>query len=129
MQTLVLVIGLIAYYLAIFIRPNLVILLLTAYAFIDQLAPPVYAALFWKRATTRGVIAGLATGMGVALYFVLNPSHRPWQIHEGILGLVANIGVLVVVSLMTAAQNDGHAAGFVDAETALVEASPENALT
>jgi len=113
MQALVLAIGLVAYYLAIVKEANLVLLLLTAYAFIDQLAPPVYAALYWKRATTPGVLAGLAAGMATAVFFVLNPSLRPFQIHEGILGLIVNIVVLVTVSLMTRAQTDEHASAFV----------------
>lgn len=112
MQVLVLAIGIVGYYFAVVKRQNLVILLLTAYAFIDQLAPPVYATLFWKRATTRGVLAGLIGGVATALFFFLNPGLRPWQIHEGILGLVVNIGLLVAVSLATPAQGTEHAEVF-----------------
>ena len=73
----------------------------------------IVAALYWKRATTTGVLAGLAAGMATAVFFVLNPSLRPLQIHEGILGLVVNIVVLITVSLVTRAQTDDHASAFV----------------
>jgi SSS family solute:Na+ symporter len=112
-QILVVVIGLVAYYFAIVMQPNLVLLLLTAYAFIDQLAPPVYAALYWKRATTAGVLSGLFGGMATAVLFVLRPGLRPLGIHEGILGLVVNVALLVTVSHMTRPQNDEHASGFL----------------
>jgi SSS family solute:Na+ symporter len=129
MQALVVGIGLIAYYFAIFTQANLVVILLTAYAFIDQLAPPVYAALYWKRATTPGVFAGLAAGMATAVFFVLRQDLRPMQIHEGVLGVIVNIIVLVLVSHATSPQDARHIAVFAgpsvhapeDAEGVLAE--------
>jgi SSS family solute:Na+ symporter len=100
------VVGLVAYYLAVVREANLVLLLLTAYAFIDQLAPPVYAALYWKRATTAGVLSGLFGGMATAVVFVLRPGWKPFGIHEGILGLVVNVALLVSVSYLTRPQPD-----------------------
>jgi SSS family solute:Na+ symporter len=105
-QILVIVVGLVAYYLAVVREANLVLLLLTAYAFIDQLAPPVYAALYWKRATTAGVLSGLFGGMATAVVFVLRPGWKPFGIHEGILGLVVNVALLVSVSYLTRPQPD-----------------------
>jgi SSS family solute:Na+ symporter len=112
-QVLVIVVGLVAYYLAVVKEANLVLLLLTAYAFIDQLAPPVYAALYWKRATTAGVLSGLFGGMGTAVVFVIRPEWKPWGIHEGILGLVVNGVLLFVVSWLTRPQPDRHSAEFL----------------
>jgi SSS family solute:Na+ symporter len=100
MQALVLAIGGIAYWLAVIQERSLVWLLVSAYGLIDQLAPPVYAALYWRRATTRGVLAGLIGGSVTSVFFFLNPELRPWEIHEGILGLVVNVGMLVGVSLL-----------------------------
>jgi SSS family solute:Na+ symporter len=111
-QILVIVVGLVAYYLAVVREANLVLLLLTAYAFIDQLAPPVYAALYWKRATTAGVLSGLFGGMATAVVFVLRPGWKPYGIHEGILGLVVNLVLLVSVSYMTRPQPDQQAAEY-----------------
>lgn len=116
MQFLVLAIGIVGYYFAVLKKQNLVILLLTAYAFIDQLAPPVYATLFWKRATTRGVLAGLIGGLATAIFFFFLPDLRPWQVHEGILGLVVNIILLVSVSLLDRPQAPEHTAAFTRKE-------------
>jgi SSS family solute:Na+ symporter len=122
MQVLVLSIGGLAYWLAIVQQRSLVWLLLTAYGIVDQLAPPVYAALFWRRATTPGVLSGLLAGISTTVFFFLNPTLRPFEIHEGILGLVVNSSVLVLVSLMTRAQTQPHVQSFVTAAEAPVAA-------
>jgi SSS family solute:Na+ symporter len=121
MQALVLAVGGVAYFLAIVQERSLVWLLLSAYGLIDQLAPPVYAALYWRRATTRGALAGLVAGSATTLFFFLKPDLRPWEIHEGILGLMVNIPLLIIVSLMTKAQEPAQSAAFVDARSADVE--------
>jgi SSS family solute:Na+ symporter len=113
MQFLVLVVGGIAYYFAIVARPNLVYLLLTAYGLVAQLAPPVYAALFWKRATTTGVFAGLFAGAVVAGVFIWRPDLKPYDFHEGVLGVAANIAVLVGVSLLSRPQSSDHVRAFM----------------
>ncbi|HSJ10528.1 MAG TPA: sodium:solute symporter family protein [Longimicrobiales bacterium] len=114
MQVLVLAVGALAYYLAIVQQKSLVWLLLSAYGIIDQLAPPVYAALYWKRATTAGVLSGLAAGCATTVFFFLNPELRPYEIHEGILGLVVHIPILVAVSLLTRKQSAEHSKAFVE---------------
>lgn len=113
-QTLVLAFGALAFYLAIVQKQSLVWLLLTAYGFIDQLAPPVYAALYWRRATTTAVLSGLFAGLATTLFFFLNPEWKPYAIHEGILGVVVNVSVLVTVSMLTRRQAHEHVAAFVD---------------
>lgn len=114
MQMLVLVVGGIAYYLAVVQKKTLVFLLLSAYGVIDQLAPPVYAALYWRRATTPGVLMGLLAGIATSLFYFFRPDLRPFEMHEGILGLIANVLVLVTVSLATPAQAQAHTAAYVD---------------
>jgi solute:Na+ symporter, SSS family len=118
MRLLVLTVGAIAYYFAIIQQRSLVWLLLTAYGVIDQIAPPVYAALYWRRATTPGVLAGLLAGIVTTVFFFLKPGLRPFEIHEGILGLVVNIVVLVAVSLATRPQDPEHVEAFCAAEEA-----------
>jgi SSS family solute:Na+ symporter len=113
MQMLVLGIGGLAYWLAVIQQRSLVWLLLTAYGIVDQLAPPVYAALLWRRATTSGILAGLLAGSATAIVFFLNPALRPFEIHEGILGLFVNIAVLITVSLLTRPQKPPHVDAFV----------------
>ena len=114
MQALVLLTGAIAYYFALDPDSSLVQLLASAYGIISQFAPPVLAALYWKRATTQGAVAGLTTGALVAFFFWQNPEWKPFDIHEGILALLVHIPVLVGVSLTTPAQNDDHVAQFVN---------------
>ena len=115
MQVLVLSVGAAAYYLAIIARPNLVWLLLTAYGLIDQIAPPVYAALYWRRATTAAVVSGLIAGSATCIFFLWKPGLRPFDMHEGVLGVIVNVAVLVAVSLRTKPQPDPHIASFVGA--------------
>jgi solute:Na+ symporter, SSS family len=113
MRILVLAIGGISYYFAIIQQQTLVWLLLTAYGVVCQLAPPVYAALFWRRATTAGALAGLTAGILANVFFLIRADLRPFEIHEGILGVLVNVGVLVVVSLLTPPQSEAHTAAFV----------------
>ena len=113
---LVLAIGGLAYALIHTVPDRtLVSLLLTAYGLIDQLAPPVYAALFWRRATTAGVFAGLGAGALVTVFFIFYPELRPLEIHEGVLGVIVNTIVLVLVSRMTARRAPERAEEFVAA--------------
>jgi solute:Na+ symporter, SSS family len=113
MRLLVVVIGGVAYWFAIVQEQTLVWLLLTAYGVVCQLAPPVYAALYWKRATTRGVIAGLGAGIAANVFFLVRADLRPFEIHEGLLGVAVNVAVLAAVSLLDAPARDGRAEAFV----------------
>jgi SSS family solute:Na+ symporter len=97
----IVVAGAISYYFAVTEGVSLVVLLLTSYGIIAQLAPPVVASLFWKRATTAGALAGLLAGGGTALFFFFNPDWRLFDLHEGLLGLLVHVPVLAVVSLLT----------------------------
>ncbi|MBI1393243.1 MAG: sodium:solute symporter family protein [Alphaproteobacteria bacterium] len=116
-QAFVLAFGALAYYFAVSGSASLVVLLLTAYGLICQLAPPIVAALYWRRATTTGVIAGFAAGSATALFFFLSGflgnELRPFGLHEGVLGLLVHVPVLVVVSLATKPQAIAHSDGFV----------------
>lgn len=114
MQALVLVIGGVSYGFALDDSNSLVALLLGAYGMISQFAPPVLAALYWKRATTPGMLAGLVTGAATTMFFVLNPESNIWGIHEGIIGLIVHVPTLILVSLATPAQDAIHIAAFLD---------------
>lgn len=115
---LVLGAGGVAYYFAVAEGISLVVLLLTSYGIIAQLAPPVLAALFWPRATTPGAIAGLLAGAATALLFFFQPDWRPFGLHEGLLGLTVHVPVLVVVSLLTPAQPAEHVRAYLSPATA-----------
>lgn len=101
MRTGVIVIGGLAYFITIFGGQGLIALLLGAYGAIVQFAPGVYSALYWRRATAPAVITGLLVGTFVNYYYQLVASATPFDIHAGILGLIANIIVLVVISYLT----------------------------
>ena len=107
--------GIVAYFFAIAEGLSLVLLLLTSYGVIVQLAPTVLAALFWRRATTAGALAGLVAGGLATLWFFFRPELRPLDLHEGLLGLAVHVPVLVAVSLLTRPQPTGHVNAFVRA--------------
>ena len=117
-QGFVLITGLVAYYFAISESASLVVLLLTSYGLICQLAPPIVAALYWRRATTAGVAAGFAAGSGVAIFFFVTGyfgyNMRPLDLHEGVLGLIVHVPTMIIVSLLTKPQSEAHRAAFVD---------------
>ena len=114
MQGLVLLTGAIAYIFAQDPDSSLVLLLASAYGIIAQFAPPVVAALYWKRATTTGVIAGLIAGAATAFFFWQSPELKPFDMHEGIVGLMVHIPVLIGVSLATPPQSQLHLERFFD---------------
>lgn len=100
MRAAVVGVGAVAYYLAIVGVESLVGLLAGAYGAIVQFAPAVYGALFWRRASAVGALAGLIAGVAVNFYYQLWAETNPFEIHEGILGLIVNLVIFVVVSLL-----------------------------
>ena len=112
MQGLVLLTGAIAYIFAQDPDSSLVLLLASAYGIIAQFAPPVVAALYWKRATTTGVIAGLIAGAATAFFFWQSPEMKPFDMHEGIVGLMVHIPGHIGVSLAPPPQSQLHPEWF-----------------
>ncbi|MCJ7627255.1 MAG: sodium:solute symporter family protein [Longimicrobiales bacterium] len=115
MRWLVLAIGAIAYFFALYEGVSLVVLLLSSYGIIAQFTPPLISALYWKRATTPGIISGLLAGSAVTLFFFFQGNLRPLDLHEGILGLLVHIPVLVVVSLLTKDRDPEGSERFLEA--------------
>ncbi len=113
MRWILVVVAIVAYYYAVTDNQSLVVLLLTAYGIIAQLAPTVFASLYWRRATTWGVLSGLVAGSATAVFFYFNPELRLLDMHEGILGLFVHVPVLVGVSLATSPQHPDHVESFV----------------
>jgi SSS family solute:Na+ symporter len=60
------------------------------------------------------VTAGLVAGAATAVLFFNFPDLKPFGIHEGILGLLVHVPVLVAVSMRTPRQEALHAGAFVD---------------
>ncbi|HLW74256.1 MAG TPA: sodium:solute symporter family protein [Gammaproteobacteria bacterium] len=90
-----------AYYFAVASKLSLVSLLLGSYGGVAQIFPTLIAAFYWRRATAAGAAAGLFAGIAVNCLFLLFPEWRPVPLHEGIYGLVANVLLLVIVSVLT----------------------------
>jgi len=108
------VVGVIAYIIALDTELSLVAILLLAYGGVVQLAQPVYAAFLWRRATAPGVISGLVVGILVTGLLVWRPEWRPFGLHEGLVGLAANLSIFVVVSLLTQPPDATHVSEWLD---------------
>ena len=113
MRVLVLVVGGLAYMSALYEGFSLVDLLLASYGIICQFMPSMVAALYWRRATTAGVLCGLLAGSAVSVFFFLFPELKPLGMHEGILGLVVHLPVLIGVSLRGTPQDSEHVDGYL----------------
>ena len=113
-RILVVAVGGVAYLFALVEGFSLVDLLLASYGIICQYMPAMIAALYWRRATTAGVVSGLVAGSAVSVFFFLNPELKPLGMHEGILGLIVHIPVLLTVSLRGTPQDEDHVEGYVN---------------
>jgi len=113
MRGLVIGMGAVAYFFALYEGVSLVVLLLSSYGIVAQFTPPLVAALYWKRATTPAVIAGLLSGSAVTLFFFFNGPLRPWDLHEGILGLLVHVPVLLLVTAVTRDKEPERAESFL----------------
>jgi solute:Na+ symporter, SSS family len=70
-RIMVVVLGLISLYLAIYNSTTLVSLLLTGYAGVTQFFPGVVLGLYWSRVTMAAVFAGMVVGIGAAVFLML----------------------------------------------------------
>ncbi len=116
MRASVVLVGAFAYYLAIFGGDGLIQLLLGAYGYIVQFAPPVYGALYWRRATREGALAGLIGGVGVNCYYQLFADATPLDMNAGMVALIVNIVLFVGISLLARQSDEIRArnAAFVE---------------
>ncbi|MDE2806703.1 MAG: sodium:solute symporter family protein [Gemmatimonadota bacterium] len=114
MRMLVVAVGAVAYLFALVERFSLVDLLLASYGIIAQFMPSLLSAMYWKRATTTGVVWGLVAGSAVSVFFFRFPELKPFGMHEGILGLVVHVPVLLIVSLLGKAQDPEHVNRYVN---------------
>ena len=104
--------GAISYIIAVLGGQTLISLLLGAYGSIVQLLPLVVATFFWPRATKAGAIGGILVGVLYNYGIVLKFIPKFWGIHAGIQGLLLNIIVLVVISLLTKPMDEAHVTKF-----------------
>lgn len=113
-QLSVLLIGLVSYLFAVVIDISIVDLLLYSYGGVAQIFPVVFAMFYWKRATKAGALSGLFGGIAVNSFFLIFIELRPVPMHEGVYGLIANIFLLVVISLLTKPDDPERVHKFTD---------------
>lgn len=126
-RRLAVVTGVAGFTIALTSGRSLVGLLLVAYGAIVQLAPAVYAAFLWRRATAAGVVCGLAIGTVITGLLVIFPELRPFGLHEGLVGLAFNLAALVLVSLLTQAPDPRHTTQWLSLSRGL-SVPPEEAI-
>ena len=73
--------------------------LLLGYSGITQFFPGVVLGLYWKRATMRGVFAGMATGVATVAVLALGKQDLVFGLNPGFVALCLNF--LVTVGLST----------------------------
>jgi SSS family solute:Na+ symporter len=105
-KTMVLVLALTSFYLALHSSTTLVALLLLGYAGVTQFFPGVVLGLFWPRVTTTGVISGLVAGLVTVASLMLS-HHDPFRgLNAGFIALSLNFLVTATVSFSTCAQEN-----------------------
>jgi SSS family solute:Na+ symporter len=101
-RVMVVVLSLISLYFAIYSSTTLVSLLLLGYAGVTQFFPGVVLGLYWKRATTPGVFAGMAAGVATVTLLALTKRDPIFGFNAGFVALCLNFLIAVVGSLATA---------------------------
>jgi SSS family solute:Na+ symporter len=99
-RSMVIVLGLISLYLAIYSSTTLVSLLLTGYAGVTQFFPGVVLGLYWKRVTTAAVFGGMIAGVAAAAFLMLSHRDPLLGLSAGFLSLCLNFVITVFGSLL-----------------------------
>ena len=88
-------------FLAIDLRDvDLVTVLTRKFDLLVQLSPAFFIGLHWKGLRARPVFAGLVVGLAIALGLAFAVGGKPWGIHAGLYGLLANLVIAVGGSLL-----------------------------
>jgi Na+/proline symporter len=109
-KILVIVIGLLAFLLATQLKSVLEMSFFAYTIYGVSITPALLAALAWKRATKAGGLASIISGMVVCVVFIVLskvlpagqvPDGDPWGIPLIYPALIASLGALIIVSLLT----------------------------
>jgi solute:Na+ symporter, SSS family len=105
-RAMVVVLAGITLYFAVYSSATLVALLLFGYGGVTQFFPGVVLGLYWRRASTAGVLAGMIAGLG-CLAFLANqdPFHG---LSAGFIALCLNFAVVTLVTLVTGTPASGR---------------------
>jgi SSS family solute:Na+ symporter/sodium/proline symporter len=113
-KVLVVLIGVLAFLLATQLKSVLEMSFFAYTIYGVAITPALIAALTWKRATKAGGLASIITGTAVSiLFFIFSkvlpadkaPDGDPWGIPLIYPALIASLGALIVVSLLTKKPN------------------------
>ncbi len=108
---IVVIVG-ICYVLALDPPQSILSLVLVAFGILVQLMPGVVAAFVWPGASSQGVMTGIIVGILITAYytFVVQP---PFGIHAGLLGFVANLGLVLVAGAIIKPGNQSYIEQFM----------------
>jgi SSS family solute:Na+ symporter len=107
-RAMVIVLGGISLYLAIYSSTTLVSLLLTGYAGVTQFFPGVVLGLYWKRVTMPAIFAGMIAGVATALFLMLSHRDPVFGLSAGFLALCLNFLIAIFASLLKAGTQRGN---------------------
>jgi len=95
-----LIMGLMAY-LAIELPQTIWRLIEIKLEILMQVAPAIFLGLHLPRLQTRAVLYGLIAGLAVTLAIMFAPEipDKPWGVHAGVWGLLANLSVIAAFTL------------------------------
>lgn len=97
----VILFGLAAMLLALYVPGRLVALLLLAYSGITQMFPGAVLGLFWRRMNKYAAGAGMIIGLFTITYLKFIVKSNPLGIHFGLWGLLVNFIVTIIVAYAT----------------------------
>ncbi|MEX0827988.1 MAG: sodium:solute symporter family protein [Haliea sp.] len=106
--------GFASYMIAIVGGQTLVSLLVGAYGSIVQIFPLIAATFFWRRATAAGATAGFIVGTIIYYGMVFGFVPGFYDLHPGLVGLVINIVIIFVVSILTKPMDCAHVSQFIN---------------
>lgn len=98
-QLVCLIAGLIALAGSLFYPNTLVQLSVLSYEGLAQLVPVVLLALFWRRMTAAGAVAGMVVGLAVVVVLWATGNDPLLGVNGGIVALLVNLVVTLAVSL------------------------------
>jgi len=120
-KVLIVVIGVLAFLLATQLKSVLQMSLFAYTIYGVAITPALIAALTWKRATKAGGLASIISGSVVCIFFFVMskvlpaaqvPEGDPWGVPLIYPALIASLGSLVIVSLLTPKQKEEELARF-----------------
>ena len=94
------VITAVALYFSVHSSTTLVGLLILAYSGVAQFAPGIVLGICSKHVTSAGILSGLLTGFALTGFLVFTHWDPIGGINAGLVGLSANIAVVVAISCL-----------------------------